>query len=140
MAEEESDGESEEEGEEQGLVEWVRKGLVRVTVDEPTRLPDILTVSLHLPATPGEIACHLEGVTVMAADRQFIVLCTGPKLHGFSSSGHFLFYDTKEDELHLAPPIDWDDEYTEIFGLVPAIMATASFTFVLSMVLLSRRT
>lgn len=119
---------------------WVREGLVRVTVDEPTRLPDILTVSLHLRATPAEIACHLEGVTVVGVDHHFIVLNTGPKLHDFASSGHYLVHDTREEKLHLVPPIDLN-EYREDFGRVPVIItgagAGASSDFLLALVLFS---
>ncbi|RCV44744.1 hypothetical protein SETIT_9G399400v2, partial [Setaria italica] len=119
-----------------GLVRWVREGLVRVTVDEPTRLPDILTVSLHLRATPAEIACHLEGVTVVGVDHHFIVLNTGPKLHDFASSGHYLVHDTREEKLHLVPPIDLN-EYREDFGRVPVIItgagAGASSDFLLAL-------
>lgn len=120
---------------------WVREGLVRVTVDEPTRLPDILTVSLHLRATPAEIACHLEGVTVVGADHHFIVPNTGPKLHDFASSGHYLVHDTREEKLHLVPPIDLN-EYREDFGRVPVIItgagAGASSDFLLALVMETR--
>ncbi|KAF8728717.1 hypothetical protein HU200_017992 [Digitaria exilis] len=98
---------SEEEEQGRGLVEWVREGLVRVTLDKPTHPLDILTVSLHLPATPGEIARHIEGATVMGANEQFIVISTGPKLYDFASSGHYLVFDTKAAKLHLVPWIDW---------------------------------
>ncbi|CAN6312714.1 unnamed protein product [Urochloa humidicola] len=143
LAEEESD-EDEEAEQEDGLVGWVRKGLVRVTVDEPASPLDILTVSLHLPATPTEIAGHLEGVTVVGADRQFLVLSTGPELDDFASSGHYLVYDTKEEKLHLLPPINLG-EFREDFGRVPVITATAAGgdstnNFLLALVLFSRYT
>ncbi|CAL4930949.1 unnamed protein product [Urochloa decumbens] len=138
---EESDEEDEEAEQEEGLVGWVRKGLVRVTVDEPTHpLLDILTVSLHLPATPDDITCHIEGVTVVGADRQFLVLNTGPELYDFDASGHYLIYDTREEKLHLLPPIDLC-EFREDFGRVPVIVADASTNnFLLALVLFSRYT
>ncbi|CAL4939469.1 unnamed protein product [Urochloa decumbens] len=136
---EESDEEDEEAEQQNRLVGWVRKGLVRVTVDEPTSPLDILTVSLHLPATPGEIACHIEGVTVVGAHRQFLVLSTGPRLGDFASSGHYLVYDRKEEKLHLLPPINLG-EFREDFGRVPVITATAANNFLLALVLFSRYT
>ncbi|CAN6300868.1 unnamed protein product [Urochloa humidicola] len=136
LAEESDEEEAEQE---EGLVGWVRKGLVRVTVDDPTSPLDILTVSLHLPATPGEIADHLEGVTVVGADRQFLVLSTGPELDDFASSGHYLVYDTKEEKLHLLPPINLAG-FREDFGRIPVITAAGTNNFLLALVLFSRYT
>lgn len=46
-------------------MDWVRKCLVRVTVGEPIHPLEIFTVLLHLPATPREIADHLQAEHVM---------------------------------------------------------------------------
>ncbi|CAL4929813.1 unnamed protein product [Urochloa decumbens] len=137
---EDSDGESEEEG--GVLVDWVREGTVRLVADGLVDPPEISTVSIQLPAEPREIFHLVEYVRVTTADRKVIVLSTGPKLHDYGSSGHYLVHDAAAGALFLSPHVDWD-ELSEHFGCGGPVVTRrgeASGDFVLAMVLRSWRT
>ncbi|CAD6202634.1 unnamed protein product [Miscanthus lutarioriparius] len=88
-----------------GMVDCVREGLVRL-VPEFTKAPRISTLSLHLSATASEIKAQLEGVTVACADKNLLVLFTGPDSLYHASSRHYLVYDDDTDTFVVAPQID----------------------------------
>ncbi|CAN6290212.1 unnamed protein product [Urochloa humidicola] len=103
---EDSDGESEEEDTTAGgpLVGWVREGKVRLVADGLVDPPEISTVSIQLPADPRGIFHQVEYVRVTTADRNLIVLSTGPELYDFGSSGHYLVHNAAAGAaLFLAP-------------------------------------
>jgi hypothetical protein len=98
-----------------GLVDWVREGLVRVATDKLVSHPEIYTLSLHLPATPREIVffykpreivAELHSVSIGSADKNLLVLHTGPQWNYFSSSVKYMVYDAAADALFAAPPVD----------------------------------
>ncbi|WVZ56938.1 hypothetical protein U9M48_007399 [Paspalum notatum var. saurae] len=131
------DGNAGEEEEPVGLVGWVREGSVRLAPDLAAP-PMISTLSLHLPATPLQIAIQLHSVTVMCADKNLLVLFTGPDSFSYASSGHYLIYDADADTLAVAPPINWR-EVRDIFSHVPAIVrrGQGNNDFVLALVVRS---
>ncbi|KAL6648570.1 hypothetical protein ACP70R_012794 [Stipagrostis hirtigluma subsp. patula] len=141
-----SDSEGDEDDyEPTGVVDWVRRGTVSLVADNPAAGPPaICTLSLHLPATPREIEGHLGSVRVISADKNLLVLSTGPRFYYAASSGHYLVYDAAADGLIAAPPINWY-EFREIFGRGPVVVHRGggdhgSSDFILAELVLSRRT
>ncbi|KAK3147943.1 hypothetical protein QOZ80_3BG0288650 [Eleusine coracana subsp. coracana] len=112
---------------------WSRHNFVGV--------PEISTLSLHLPATPNEIYAQIQSVSVASADKNLLVLSTGPQFDRYSSSGRYLVYDTATDVHFLVPPIDLF-RFREIFGCRPVIVRRGDgcSEFILAQVLLSNDT
>jgi hypothetical protein len=124
-----------------GLVDWVREGLVRVATDKLVSHPEIYTLSLHLPATPREIVAELHSVSIGSADKNLLVLHTGPQWNYFSSSVKYMVYDATADVLFAAPPVD-SFNLLQMSEYRPVVMCRGEGTsdFTLAILLRSHRT